>query len=477
MTGLTCKPGVLLAILMSLAGTHAAAATASEPASATSAAEVQRGHYLAIAGDCEACHTAPGGKPLAGGLPIATPVGPIFPTNITPSKRDGIGGYTLQQFSDAVRKGVRGDGKHLYPAMPYTAYAQLTDADVRAMYAYFMHGVQPVDSRPTQTRIPFPFNIRLSMAVWNLLFLDDKPFKPDPSKSAQWNRGAYLARGLTHCSTCHTPRSLLMAERPSRSLAGASLGTWFAPNITPDPDSGIGNWTQKDIVEYLKLGHAPGKGQAAGPMAEAVDHSLRHLTDADLTAIAVYLKSVPAWHDSADTRAADTWGKSYADFASLRGKPLPKDPSQMTGPQLYDAYCATCHQDRGQGSFDGGLPPLFHNTATGRRNTDNLVMTILDGIAWRTDGSGVRMPGFASELSDQQIATLGNYLTQHFGNPAAAVTIDQVRTLRAGGASTNLVLLARVLMAVVLVILIAIIVAIVRAITRRRHRTTSQPSL
>jgi len=267
-----------------------------------------------------------------------------------------------------------------------------------------------------------------------------------------------------------------MAEKPSHALAGASLGTWFAPNITPDPESGIGNWTQQDIVDYLKTGSAPGKGQAAGPMAEAVDHSLRHLSDADLSAIAVYLKSIPARHDSNDTRAADAWGKPYADFAGLRGKALPKDPDQMTGPQLYDAYCATCHQDRGQGSFDGGLPPLFHNTATGHRNTDNLVMVMLDGIAWRTDGSGVHMPGFAQELSDQQIATLGNYLTQHFGNPAAMVTVDQVRTLRAGGASANLVLLVRVLMAIVLVIVIAIIVAIVRMIARRRHRTTSQPA-
>lgn len=466
--------GIWLAALVTLAATQAVAATA--PAAASSSTEVQRGHYLAVAGDCEACHTAPGGKPLAGGLPIATPVGPIFSTNITPSKQNGIGGYSLQQFNAAVRDGVRADGKHLYPAMPYTAYAQLTDADVRAMYAYFMHGVQPVDRRPTQTHLPFPFNIRLSMAAWNLLFLDDKPFKPDPGQSVEWNRGAYLARGLTHCSTCHTPRNLLMAEKPSSALAGASLGTWFAPNITPDPESGIGNWTQQDIVDYLKTGSAPGKGQAAGPMAEAVDHSLRHLSDADLSAIAVYLKSIPARHDSNDTRAADAWGKPYADFAGIRGRPLPEAADQMTGPQLYDAYCATCHQDRGQGSFDGGLPPLFHNTATGHRNTDNLVMVMLDGIAWRTDGSGVRMPGFAQELSDRQIATLGNYLTQHFGNPAATVTVDQVRVLRAGGASANLVLLARILIAIVLVILIAIIVAIVRTIARRRHRTTSQPA-
>lgn len=454
----------LLAALLCLTAGAATAATTSAP----QATEVQRGHYLAVAGDCEACHTAPGGKPFAGGLPVATPIGPIYSTNITPSRTDGIGNDTLQQFGDAVRKGIRDDGKHLYPAMPYTAYAQLSDADVQALYAYFMHGVPPVDSTPTPTRLPFPFNVRVVMAGWNLLFLDQHPFTAKPAESAQWNRGAYLVQGLTHCGTCHTPRNLLMAEESSHFLAGASLGTWFAPNITPDANSGIGNWTTQDIVAYLKQGHAPGKGQAAGPMAEAVADSFQHLTAADLTAIATYLRSVPAQHDAADSRPANAWGKPFADFANLRGTPLPKDPDKMTGPQLYDAYCATCHEARGQGSFDGGLPPLFHNTATGRRNTDNLVMAILEGITWPTGDSGIHMPAFASELSDKQVATLGNYLTQHFGNPAAKVSVDQVRTLRAGGQASNLVLLARLLMAIVLIILVAIIVVVARKLLRRR---------
>lgn len=464
--------GVCLSLILSLAAVPGLAAT-TPPASAT---EVQRGHYLAIAGDCEACHTAPGGQPFAGGLPVETPIGPIFSTNITPSKSDGIGEYTLQQFSNAVRKGVDDDGAHLYPAMPYTSYAQLNDADVRALYAYFMHGVQPVNSRPPETHLPFPFSLRFSMAFWNLMFLDKKPFTPDPAKSAQWNRGAYLARGLTHCSTCHTPRNLLMAEEPSRELAGASLGTWFAPNITPDADSGIDNWTTQEIVEYLKTGSAPGKGQAAGPMAEAVNDSFQYMTTSDLTAIAVYLKSVPAQRNPKDTRPADAQGKPYADFASIRGKPLPAAPDEMTGPQLYDAYCSSCHEDRGQGSFDGGLPSLFHNSATGRRNTDNLVMAILDGTAGKAGGFSVQMPAFAQELSNRQIATLGNYLTQHFGNPEAKVTVDQVRILRAGGATSNLVLLVRILMAIVLAIVIAIIVAIIWVLTRRRRQAVPPPT-
>lgn len=450
--------------------TAATVGTTATAAAVPDNAQVQRGHYLALAGDCVACHTAPGGKPYAGGLPVATPVGPIFSTNITPSKTAGIGSYTLQQFGDAVRKGIRADGKRLYPAMPYTAYAQLTDADVQALYAYFMQGVQPIGSNPPRTHLPFPFNIRLSMAAWDALFLDRKPFTSDPDESAAWNRGAYLVRGLTHCGTCHTPRNPMMAEKPSRFLAGASLGTWFAPNITSDPDGGIGNWGEQALVDYLRTGHAPGKAQAGGPMAEAVDNSLRHLTSADLQAIATYLKTVPAWRDPADHKPVDAWGAAYADLAGIRGKPLPQNPDDMTGPQLYDAYCATCHEDRGQGSFDGRLPPLFHNTATGRRNTDNLVMAILDGIRWHTDGSGVHMPGFAKELSDRQLATLGNYLTRHFGNPSATVSVDQVRMLRVGGAPSHLVLIAQAVVIAMLVILALIIAAIVLALVRRSRR-------
>ncbi|TAN03344.1 MAG: cytochrome c [Rhodanobacteraceae bacterium] len=437
------------------------------------AVQIQRGHYLAIAGDCVACHTAPGGKPYAGGLPVTTPIGPIFSTNITPSKKDGIGNYTLQQFSDAVRRGIRADGKRLYPAMPYTSYAQLTNADLDALYAYFMHGVQPVNTKPPRTHLPFPFNIRLSMAAWNALFLDHKPFVPDPKESPQWNRGAYLVRGLTHCGTCHTPRNLMMAEEPSHFLAGASLGTWFAPNITSDPTSGIGGWSEQAIVDYLKTGRAPGKAQAAGPMAEAVDNSFRYLTTDDLAAIATYLKTVPARRDPQDSKPVDTWGAAYADLASIRGKPLPKDPDDMSGAQLYDAYCSTCHQDRGQGSFDGGLPPLFHNTATGRSNTDNLVMAILDGVHLYGHGSTMQMPSFAGELTDRQVATLGAYVTQHFGNPSAKVSVDQVRRLRAGGAPSHLVLIAQVAVIVVLVIIALIIAFIILAIVRRRRRSTA----
>jgi mono/diheme cytochrome c family protein len=435
-----------------------ALATATATAAPADGAMIERGEYLAKAGDCIACHTAPGGKPMAGGLLLPTPVGMIASTNITPSRSHGIGNYTLAQFSAALRKGVRADGANLYPAMPYTSYAKVADADVAAMYAYFMQAVPAVDAAPAQhTELHFPFNIRKSMAAWNLLFLDPAPFVADPAKSAEWNRGAYLARGLTHCGACHTPRNVMMAEISSRELSGGDAGGWHAPNITADANSGVGGWSERALVDYMRLGRAAGKAQAAGPMAEAVDHSLRFLSDEDLRAIAVYVKAVPAVHDAADTRPAHAWGAAHDETNSIRGVAWPRDRNQMTGPQLYDAHCATCHQAQGQGSFDGALPPLFHNTAVGRSNPNNLVMVLLDGIERQGDGRQVLMPGFRKTLSDQQIATLGSYLARSYGNPAVKVTADQVSTLRAAKTPTTLVWLVQGGMLIVFLLVLFVV--------------------
>ena len=405
---------------------------------AADAAEVQRGAYLAVASDCTACHTKQGGKPFAGGLPLQSPFGAIYATNITPSKRFGIGAYALEQFSRAVRKGVRADGAHLYPAMPYTAYALMSDADIKALYAYFMTSVAPVEAPAPQSHLPFPFNIRLSMAAWNVLFLKEKRFEADPRESPAWNRGAFLVRGPEHCGDCHTPRNLLMGESGSRDLGGADLGGWYAPNITSDPNSGIGGWSQQALVDYLQTGHAAGKAQTAGAMAEAIDDSLGHLTTPDLNAIAVYLKTVAPVHEQADARPAFAWGGGPVNgLDAIRGDPVPADPNAMSGPQLYDAYCATCHNDAGQGTTDWQTPSLFHNAALGRTNTNNLVMVILHGIQRQTNPPAVPMPAFG-HLTDHQIAVLGAHLVQTYGNPAARVTEDQVKTLRGGGPASPL---------------------------------------
>ncbi|MGK5065840.1 c-type cytochrome [Janthinobacterium sp. RT4P48] len=427
-------------------------------ASTPDAAAIQRGRYLATAGDCIACHSVPGGKPMAGGLALATPLGAVVATNITPSKTHGIGNYTLKQFSDAVRHGVRADGANLYPAMPYTAYAKVTDEDTAALYDYFMHGVAAVDAAPAkQTDLPFPFNIRLSMSGWNMLFLDKKPFVADASKSMEWNRGAYLAQGLAHCTTCHTPRNALMAEQLSKELGGADLGTWYAPNITSDINSGVGGWSQQELVDYLRTGRSANKAQAAGPMAEAIDHSLKHLSDADLNAIAHYVKGVPAIRDKADTKPVTQWGKAGEELSSIRGVPLPQNLNKMSGAQLYDAQCASCHQAEGEGSFDGSLPPLFHNSVTGRSNSNNLVMAILDGVERQDGGSGHLMPAFRQTLSDEQIVTLGNYVQKMYGNPAIKVTAEQVTTLRNGGPASNLIGLARAGIIVGVLVLLALL--------------------
>lgn len=398
-------------------------------------AERSRGEYVAILGDCVACHSVPGGEPFAGGLTLPTPLGNIVTTNITPSDA-GIGDYTLEQFDAAVRRGVRADGKRLYPAMPYTAYARVSDEDIAAMYQWFMNDVQPSDHRPPATELPFPFNMRISLAVWNLLFHDNQTFSADPSQTEQWNRGAYLVQGLTHCGTCHTPRNLMMAEDSSRYLAGGAVGPWEAPDITSNPQTGIGDWSVEELVQYMQTGNTA-RSQAAGPMAEAVDHSLRHVTEEDLQAIAVYLQTVPAASGLELVKGVHEWGEAGNSLAAVRGEKLAENVNEWTGPQLYDAYCAACHQASGQGTQDGVFPALFHNTATGREQTNNLALVILHGIHWVGEGHQMRMPGFAHELTDKQIATVSNYVIEMYGNPDTRVSIEQVQALRDGTAQAT----------------------------------------
>lgn len=432
---------------------------------------VSRGEYVSILGDCVACHTLPGGEPFAGGVRLPTPIGDIIATNITPSTTAGIGNYTLEQFDDAVRRGIRADGKRLYPAMPYTAYARVTDDDIAAMYEWFMNEVEPSDYQPPRTELPFPFNIRLSMAAWNLLFLDDEPFTPDPGQSEQWNRGAYLVEGLTHCGTCHTPRGLLMAEDTSRNLAGGAVGPWAAPDITSDPQTGIGDWSIEEIVQYMKTGNIS-KSQASGPMAEAIDHSLRYVTDEDLEAMAVYLKSVPAAERDDVATAVHRWGEQRHQLTRVRGAGWPEDHDDMNGAQLFDAYCAACHWPSAQGTPDGVMPALFNNTATGRPESNNLALVILEGIHWTGEGHEVHMPGFAHELSDRQITTLGNYLIDLYGNPDADVTVDQIQALREGSAvaqgQPDLLLLSRIAMLVGAVVVLLLVIWLL--LRRRRRR-------
>ena len=454
-----------------IAGASHAAEQATDPAQ--TAAAIERGKYLATAADCAACHTVERGKPFAGGLPISTPLGTIYSTNITPSADFGIGHYTESEFARALRRGIRADGAHLYPAMPYTSYAQFTDDDVHALYMYFRQAVKPVDARAPETKLPFPMNIRASMIGWNFLFLNTKVFAPDPQQSAEWNRGAYLVQGATHCGTCHTPRGFLMQEEGSRFLAGAQIGTWYAPNITSDPVSGIGSWTKEELVTYLGAGHLRGKAEAAGDMGEAVQDSFQYLTPADINAIATYVKGVAGVHGPADDTSRFTAGKPSLELAAFRGRDgITSDVANATGAELFQGNCASCHAAEGQGSKDGYYPSLFHNSATGAKNTGNLIAAILYGVDRDISGKQAFMPGFggrsgdANPLSDRDIATLGSYVLTQFGSGGTSITEQQVAEIRRGGPSSPLLGLARGGMAAAVIVLLGIAFLVFRRRTR-----------
>jgi mono/diheme cytochrome c family protein len=453
----------------------AAASRAAEQPDQQSAA-IERGKYLATAADCGACHTAPGGKAFAGGLPISTPLGTIFSTNITPSADFGIGRYTEQEFVRALRRGIRRDGAHLYPAMPYTSYARFTDDDAHALYLYFTRAVAPVDALAPRTELPFPMNIRTSMMAWNFLFLNTQIFAQDPKQSAEWNRGAYLVQGAAHCGTCHTPRGFLMQEEAARAFSGAQVGPWYAPNITSDPVSGIGRWTRDELVAYLRSGRLRGKAQAAGSMAEAVEHSFQYLSDADLDAIATYVETIPAVRDPSDDRSRFAAGAVFSVLATLRGRDGIRSDNDANpgGGELFQGNCASCHSDAGQGSKDGYYPSLFHNSASGAKRAANLVAAILYGVDRTVAGRQAFMPGFggkptdANPLSDRDIATLGNYVLVHYGPGEATITEQQVSEARHGGPSSPLLALARGGMAAAAVV---VALGIAFLIVRRRRRS------
>lgn len=441
------------------------------------AALVEQGKAIATAADCMACHTLPKtGKPFAGGYGIASPLGTIVSTNITPSRRYGIGAYSEAEFARAVRQGIRKDGTYLYPAMPYDAYGAITDADIGALYAYFMQGVTPADEPPAAvTQLAFPFNMRIAMAGWNLFFAGRKPFQPDPGKSEEINRGAYLAGALGHCASCHAPRNLLMGQSADAALTGGYVGAWYAPNITSDPVSGIGGWTVGDLVAYFRNGHVAGKAQAAGGMAEAVQNSLQHLPESDLRALAAYLKSTPAVRGPGDRKAAHDFGAAVSDEAEIRGSNTQAASDSLdSGAKLYNGYCASCHQPDGAGSGSQAYPSLFRNAATGLSNPANLIATILYGVERESGGQTVQMPHFGTGsyvgvLNDRQVTEIANYVLARFGNPEAKVTIADVATARSGGPVPLLAQLQPYMLPGLCVAIVVVVGLVVLLFVRLRH--------
>jgi mono/diheme cytochrome c family protein len=370
--------------------------------------QIQRGEYLARAGDCVSCHTARGGAPYAGGFRMETPFGYLLSPNITPDIDTGIGRWSADDLYRALHDGVNRRGQDMYPVMPYTFYTNVTREDSDAIYAY-LRTVTPVRNTVDINQLHFPFDQRWSMVAWRELYFTEGTFKPDVSRTPAWNRGAYLVEGLGHCSACHSPRNRLGAIETKREFTGATIDGWFALNLSSNLHTGLGEWTAEQIATYLKTGALAGKTTALGPMVEVVKNSLSYLTDADLTAMAEYLKSIPA-------------------NSSLRASDPTAGGSRRRGAALYLEHCSGCHQAKGRG-VPGVFPPLAGNGVVMAPDPANILKVVLGGV--RARNGYVGMPSFAGQLDDEQLAELANYLRVSWGNRAPANTNpDMAASLR-----------------------------------------------
>ncbi|MDB6086522.1 MAG: alcohol dehydrogenase [Gammaproteobacteria bacterium] len=392
-----------------------------------SAAVLARGEYLAKAADCIACHTVPeSGRPFAGGVAFKLPFGTMYSSNITPDPVHGIGGWSDDEFVRAVRDGIGKDGQHLYPSFPYTSYTALSRDDVLAIKAYLQS--QPAIRQANRANdLGFPFNQRWAMSFWNAVFFKDRRFVADASKSPEWNSGAYLATALGHCGECHTPRNLGFGLEHGKELAGEELQGWRAYNITPDPNYGIGAWSDAEIARYLKTGFAEGHASASGPMGEAVSHSLQFLNAEDITALVTYLRSVPA-RQGKDRVAVDH--QPAPSLASSDIAPAGGDvPAHAQGLKLFEGACASCHQWNGKGQ-QSQYAALLGTRGVNDVSGTNVTQAILQGAKMRVGDSDVFMPAFGGAYSNAEVAALANYVIAHFGGKQGEVTPDLVAKRR-----------------------------------------------
>ncbi|UNK41686.1 c-type cytochrome [Luteimonas sp. S4-F44] len=399
--------------------------------SADDAALIEQGRYLATAGDCTACHTSAGGAPFAGGVPIASPIGTIYSTNITPDPQTGIGGWSLDAFDRAVRHGLLPNGDTLYPAMPYPAYARMDDEDIRAMYAYFMHAVPAVAQENRPTDIRWPLSMRWPLGVWR------KTFAPDPQDAgfdasryadARIARGAYLVQGPGHCGSCHTPRAFTLQEKaldesgPQYLAGGQVIDGWMAINLRGNVADGLGAWSEADIIELLRTGRNRHQAVVGQAMADVVLHSTQHLTDDDLGAIAAYLKTLPPSADEPSSFAPDP-GTAQALQAGI---------NDSRGAELWVDSCAACHRTDAMG-YERVFPRMPGNPTVLAADPTTLVRLILVGSempSTRTAPSNLGMPGFAGRMSDEEVAELATFVRNGWGNRASAVMPAQVRRIR-----------------------------------------------
>ena len=386
----------LLGVFAIAAGALSAAAAGD--ASQQDADLVERGRYIALAGDCMPCHTGAPKEEFAGGLGLNTPFGTIYSPNITPDDETGIGKWTFDDFKRAVHDGIRADGAYLYPAMPYDAFTKIEDDDLKALWA-FLRSLKPIDKPRKANGLGFPFNIRDMMFFWRVLFFDEGYFKPDKEKSAIWNRGAYLVEALAHCNDCHTPRNLMGATIPSERFEGAQIDTWYAPNITEKALKEVNKWDKAKLVDFLEKGAAP-NSTTLGPMNIVVHDSLSKLKESDIEAIATYM-------------LGDDTGKGETVEPAKVAKLTPK--IEGGAEKLYTAHCAPCHQKTGEG-MKGKVPPLAGNPTVEATDPYNILSVVLEGIPAR--GGFLAMPSFAKELSNQDISDIANYVRITWGNRA-----------------------------------------------------------
>lgn len=406
--------------------------------SSASADLIQKGEYVARLSDCVACHSTPDSAPFSGGLAMATPVGKIYTTNITPDKETGIGRYTLADFDRAIRHGVARDGHRLYPAMPFPSYQKLSDEDVAALYAFMMQDVKPVSRQNIPSEIPWPLNMRWPLAFWSAAFSRGGPYQPQESQDAVWNRGAYLVEGPGHCGSCHTPRGLAFNEKALDAsspdyLAGALLDGWYAPSLRNDANTGISRWSEQDVVTFLKQG----RNQHAvvfGSMADAFNNSTQFMNDDDLRAIAHYLKALPAGSNN----SGKEW--QYREPAASSTTDVVNHP----GSQIYMARCSSCHGADGRGQAPW-IPPLAGATSM-QVDAASSINVVLNGSA-RIVADGVpdayRMPPYRKQLTDQQAADVLNFIRTSWGNQGENVETKAVSELRekTDPASSNVIIL------------------------------------
>ena len=383
----------------------------SAPSGPVTAALIARGEYLTRAADCAACHTLPNGKPFAGGLPFKLPFGTIYSTNITADRESGIGNWSDDDFVRALHRGIAPGGHYLYPAFPYTSFTAMSRDDALAIKAYlFSLPQQNVANR--ENDLSFPFSQRWGMAFWNLAFLRDRRFAPDPAQSAAVNRGAYLATALGHCGECHTPRNLGYGLEGGREFAGDVLEGWHAYNITSDKRFGVGAWSDAQLASFLSSAHAQGRGSAAGPMAEAVENSLQYLTSEDIRALVAYLRTVTAQTGEVNTEPA----------------PRAQEPQDELGRHVFEGGCANCHQYSGD-----GRQTVYASLAGSRSVNDpdgaNLTQILLNGAKYRIKDQNVFMPPFGA-YSDAELAAVANYVIGNFGGKTGRVTPEDVAKRR-----------------------------------------------